>query len=273
MFGLRKYAKFRGGRFSKSWRRNFKPFNSFVSLSSRARVTPSKRRKIDAISRENDEDASVSIRPAQNQNTLITSLSNVRFKDISSSTFDYHHFARRIHPANVTFAAGAAGTVSYTTYGVRFSDIADYSEIAGLYARYRITRLVFEFQPLFNIQSLYTYGSIRPPIVYHRIYRANEAQMLTEANALTDTDVVVHSNMQPFQVSLTPNVTEDNEMKESGAATSLTTLFSPWIRTSEVNVWHYGLECLVVNTSTVVEASNLYSCICTLYFDVADAGI
>lgn len=273
MFGFRKYGKLRGGRRFKSWRRNVKPFSSFVSLSSRARVIPSKRRKFDAISRENDEDASVSVKPPQNQNSLITSLSNVRFKDISSSVFDYHHFVRRFNGSSLSVIAGGPGTTNYSGQTFTFSQIPDYTEIAALYSRYRFTRVVIEVIPKYTPQTLYTWGSQLPPTLYHRIYRGNDSAMSTEVRALTDNDAVCHEDLKPFSISFTPSTTVDNDMKESGATSSLNVIEAPWIRTSETGVFHYGVEFLPVNNSTFAQGLDIWKVNYTVWFDVADAGL
>lgn len=248
--------------------------SSFISLSSRARVVPGQnRRKYDAMSSQNDADPSVAVNPVQSGSTAaIAPLSSVRFADPSSSIFDYHHFVRRIRCATVIMDAGAAGTVNHYQAAFTFQNIPDYAELSALYGRYRFTRVVFQFVPVYN--AAFPASGFVSGVVYSRPYRGSEDIIDTEVKALNTSEVIIHTAPHEFNVSLTPNARSIDQMEEAVATTNVFNgVLAPWIDVDKYKVDHWGVECLVVNQMTLAGAVQLYNVFATVYIDCDECSL
>jgi len=249
--------------------------SSFLSLSSRARVIPGeKRRKFDAISSQNDADPSVAVAPEQSGHASIAPLSTVRFADPSSSVFDYHHFVRRLRLSDVDIPAGAAGAVNRFIYTFSFNDIPDRLELAALYGRYRFSRVVFEFTPMWS--PIFPLGAIPGaalPLIFSRPFRGSEDPADTQTKALNCPDMIARK-IDKFAIGMTPNALVTDDMIESGAtATVYNDQMAPWIDVDKYLVTHWGAEMLTVNTQAYGAGFAVYTVIATVYIDCDEVSL
>lgn len=248
--------------------------SSFISLGSRARVIPGQnRRKYDAISSQNDSDPAVSANPVESGNgASIAPLGLVRFKDPSSTVFDYHHFVRRIRCGNIVMDSGVAGTAVHYQAAFTLANIPDYAELAALYGRYRFTRVVFSMTPIYNAATPLAGYSV--PLIFSRIYRGSGDIIDTEIKALNTPEVTQHTFPAEFHISMTPNAREINRMEEAVASTNtFDGVLAPWIDVDRYKVDHWGFECLVINNHTFASVVQLYTVIATVYIDCDEQSL
>lgn len=242
---------------------------SLLQIGSRIRTNPPwKRRKFDAMSSQNDEDPSVSLnRPQTGELAGTAPLSSVRFKDPSSTVFDYHHFCTRIRCAAVTVPAEAKDHYTSQMYRFTFSGLPDSADLSQSYSRYRITRIVMEFCPVFNNIPTTLGSTYRQGVVYGRIYRGLTFVTSTEQQMLSVQDATHWMTYEPHSVSWTPNAIEANEEEEAKTETGETPVLAPWIPMSKQTVYHYGYEIGVTNLSTNDTATDVYAVYATVYYD------
>lgn len=270
-FLRKRLSKFRRGRkYVKSYlgrRRGL----SFLQIGSKLRMDPPwKRRKYDALSSQNDEDPTVSInRPQSSQLSTVAPLSSVRFKDPSSTVFDYHHYCTRIRLADLNQAAGAASYLS-TVYKFQVVDLPNWANLKAVYERYRISRMVLEAIPYHeNAFVGDTAPFFKKPSIYTRIYRGVGSTTTTEAEMLDSQDSVIRNAEKPFAISWTPNALEEVSMEdEIKTGDHAAPQLAPWLSVAKEDINHYGVEFGVRGNQLIADAIAIYQIFVTVYYDM-----
>lgn len=251
---------------------------SLVEISSRMRSEPPwKKRKYTALSFQNDEDPSVSDNRVQSGTATVAPLSSVRFKPAPSSVFDYHHFVRKVKLNSIYTAIGAAGTVVHNIWAVKFSDILDATELAAVYGRYRITRLVFEWCAGYDgvFPASNSGDFLACPLFYRRIFRSSGVDAAdTEAKMLQDPSAESSPASRGWFLSMTPNMVADQSMEQSGGVVVEPVItMAPWIDTDQRNQYHFGIETTIVQRGSAFAATEyLGDLYCQIYFDMDGQG-
>lgn len=270
-FLRKRFQKFRRGRkYAKSYLGHRRGL-SLLQIGSRIRTDPPwKRRKYDALSSQNDEDPSVSVNRAQSGGlSVVAPLSSVRFKDPSSSVFDYHHFCTRIRLDDLNVSSGAS-TYTPSTYKFQIQSLPNWANIKTVYERYRVTRLVMDCIPYHeNAFIVDTAPAFKKPTVYSRIFRGYNSASSTEVEILDSQDTVIRNCEKEFAISWTPNALEDTNMEDDVKATDpIQPTLAPWLQVSKDTVYHYGVEFGVKSNQTLAADIPIFQVFLTVYYDM-----
>lgn len=244
---------------------------SFLQIGSKLRTDPPwKRRKYDAISAQNDEDPSVSSNRSQSGGlSMVAPLSSVRFKDPSSSVFDYHHYCTRVRLGDLNIPSGASAYLS-TVYKFQVSDLPNWSNLKNVYERYRVTRLVMECIPYHEGGFIVdTAPGFKKATVYSRIYRGVGAATANEGQMLDSQDSVIRNAEKPFAISWTPNGLEELKMEEEvGGPDAAVPVLAGWYPVAKDYINQYGVEFGVKGNQTIADAIPIFQVFLTVYYDM-----
>lgn len=223
---------------------------NFLQVRSKIRKTmdppSSKRRKFQELSQNlfsQDEEKKMGIE-SQTMGPQIAPLSMVRFKDISSTVFEYVHQVRRVQAATPIMTCGGAAASSgmYTCTATMGGLIPDLASLDNVFERIRITRVQWEFSPTLNMGfTAPTATAIGLPMVGSWI-PTNADQALNPPTSWTDLvdeprTKITKGNMS-FTLDSLPVVCEQPEVNIDGVGfnqVSYNNLEAPWLPCGQGN--------------------------------------
>lgn len=268
---LRRYAK------KRLYGRKGISFAQVKSKAFKSMDPPSKRRKAQFISSENLWSSSEEKSGGQERQGLgpvESALSMVRFKEPSSTMFEYHHMVRRVQLANFQ-VYGVAGT-KYTFSGQSILSglITDIATISNLYERIRITRIRFDFIPKIltnTVDVANTTVRCFPDVL---TYIPKNAQMALGVPADYDAAVDdLQSAIQPgnraFAIDTIPLILNSETINvSSGSSTLVTEMEAPWVLSTTNPNFFVGNAYFKVVSGSALQYSQIYSVMATTWFDV-----
>lgn len=273
---FRKYARKRLGRRGIS----FVQTGSKARYGTRSSVTwpfSKKRTSAQAFSQNLSEDdwKDLGMNPPQSNGAAIAPLSMVRFKNPASDCFDYHHFVRRSKQADfiITGATGAevTGNINITAA----SAISDFTNLAAIYGRYRITRVIWQFLPQITSWVQSSSAATKPLfcafVNRHSDYTAQVPG--SYADAIDDLSTTIYDAGQPIVIDYAPFCMRTLDVVDDSPATQVVNdgAPAPWIETSESHIVHLGGQVtgkVALNTGASGVISQQFSVILTVYFDM-----
>ena len=276
-----RYGKYRKARTYARKRIGRQAGVSFLSMRSKARkaMDPpgSKRRKLSKFMSQNfteSEEKEAGNAPQGGPNAPVASaLSMVRFKDIGSTVFDYHHFSRRKY-VGTWGVPGTGGAV--TLYNCNFTkggSIVDIADLSNIYGRFRVTRAQWEFIPHFGTQEVgFAAGSQQcmPDIgvqTFGSAYDLNNANT-TWPEFVDDTQTIMYKGNQTFTVDCMPLIAELTQMSvNSGSANLYLEGEAPWIPTANDPNFFCGQVAAWVPYGSIANYAQYYSVYLTVWVD------
>lgn len=239
-----------------------------------------KRRKLQAMSNNDDEKADVSMsssggfRP-QSGGSSQTPLSMVRFKEPSSNVFEYHHFVRRVEMGAFTITGATAAEVVYDLDRSALQLISDFAALAAVFNRYRITRIVWNFLPQLTGWPQGT-ASVTKPLCLSWLNLSSAPSLSLPANfsdALDDCTSVLQDVGRPFTLDYRPmigaSVDEDSDVPASYIIEDARP--SPWIPVTNTVIAHRGGSVfgqVALNNGAPANPSQYFTVHVTTYFDM-----
>ena len=255
---------------------------SFLSMRSKARkaMDPpgSKRRKLSKFLSQNlstQEEKDIDGVESQGGPNVISHApsSMVRFKDIGSTVFDYHHFTRRKY-VGTWAVAGTGGAASF--YNCNFTkggSIVDIADLSNLYGRFRIPRAQWEFIPRFVSQEVGTAAGNQQSMPDIGVQTFGSAYDVNNPNTtwpemVDDTQTLMYKGNQTFTVDCMPLIAELTQMSVNSGSTNLYVEGeAPWIPTANDPNFFCGQVCAWVPYGSIANYAQYYTVYLTVWCD------
>lgn len=157
----------------------------------------------------------------------------------------------------------AGGNMSHA-YTVKLSDLPDYSEFTNLFDQYRIRKVIFRFEPTFDINDMQNAGSYSLKYVRSVIDKNDNTPYSTEAMYFQHDTMRSHAPNRVFTRTINlPSVA--GMVYNGGVSTAYIQENDKWVDMSNPSVPHYGLK-VWVSTTGLATNTLLYRVIVTVYF-------
>ena len=255
---------------------------SFLSMRSKARkaMDPpgSKRRKIaqfmsQNLSSSDEEKLGGAVNQGGPNAIAHAPASMVRFKDIGSTVFDYHHYTRRRYIGTWAIPGTGGASSFYSCNFTKGGSIVDIADLTNLYGRFRIPRAQWEFIPHFGTQEVgFPAGNQQclPDIgvqTYGSAYDLNNPNA-TWAEMTDDTQTLMYKGNQTIIVNCMPLIAELTQMSVNSGSTNLYVEGeAPWIPTSNDPNFYCGQVCAFVPYGSIANYAQYYSVYLTVWAD------